>query len=299
MHPLKIVVFELDFIHHKLAPGLAASGDEVEISDKTYVDCDVAVIMWSPRCGQPDRARAARSIRNLHGKNLLIIETPTIRCVEAWHFRVGFDHVHRGGRFFAKDMPDDRSAGMKLKLAPWKSEEGAIIIAGQFPGDFSLDGLDAYEWVVDVATYIERRTERKIVIRPHPLDFSSNWFQLASSLGVEISRDPLHSDLARASTWIAYTSGSAIDAVMSGVPTICLSPANFAWDVSGHSLAGLEKPWTDNRSQWLANLAYTQWTNDEIGNGRCWRHLRGLTEPDRQSCAIICAHDNMVRFAHG
>jgi hypothetical protein len=164
MRSLKIVIFErtaqnrgeIEFIHDKLSAGFSVSGDRVEISSATYVPCDVAVIMWSPRVGWPDRARAARAVRNLHGGNLLIIETPLLRNVAEWHYRVGFDHVHRAGKFFAPKMPNDRAAAMNLVLAPWKSSEGAIVIAGQLPGDYSLDGTDISEWVVDVATHIEK-----------------------------------------------------------------------------------------------------------------------------------------------
>lgn len=284
MDALKIVIFErtaqncseIDFIYKQLAPGLSVLNDNVDVSLSTYVECDVAVIMWSPRNGQPDRARAARAVKNMHAKNLLIVETPIIRSVEKWHFRVGFDHVHRAGRFFSENMPDDRATSMALKLAPWKTSPGPIVIAGQMPGDYSLDGVDIYEWVVDVATHIERHSNRLIVVRPHPFDRDSDWHKLAMSLGIEISGQPLHIDLARAATWIAYTSGSSVDAAIAGVPVICLNPGNFAWDVSSHSLAGLEKPWLGDRSQWLANLAYTQWTNEEIASGLCWRHLRGL-----------------------
>jgi hypothetical protein len=284
---MKIVIYErtaqnrceVEFIHEKLAPGLSVCGDDVEISLAKYVDCDVAVLLWSPRNGLEERARAARAVRNLHPKNLLILETPLIRSVKQWHFRVGFDHVHRGGRFVSGDLPDDRATAMGLILAPWKTgDAGPIVVAGQLPGDFSLDGLDINEWAIDVAGHVQRASRRLVVIRPHPFDVSNDLILAGAALGIEISRQPLHHDLARAGTWIAYTSGSAIDAVMAGVPTICMSEANFAWDVSAHSLARLEKPWTGDRSQWLANLAYTQWTNDEIGGGLCWRSLRDLVE---------------------
>ncbi|WP_158255256.1 hypothetical protein [Rhodoblastus acidophilus] len=48
--------------------------------------------------------------------------------------------------------------------------------------------------------------------------------------------------------------------------------------MSGHRLADLADPWRGDRSQWIANLAYCQWTVDEIGAGHCWRHLRDCVE---------------------
>ncbi len=269
---------ELRLIHDMLKPGLAVLGDEVAVSQATYEPCDVAVVLWSPRADATDRARAARSVRNLHGPNVLIVETPIFRNLATWHFRVGFDHVHRAGRFFPADRPGDRVAKFGLNLQPWRAVEGLIVIAGQLPGDFSLDGLDCREWVVDVATHLERTVDRPIYIRPHPLDRATDWSAVGATLHMMVSRDPLEADLARAGTWIAHTSGSAVDAVLAGVPTICLGRGNFAWDVSAHSLRGLREPWTGDRTQWLANLSYAQWTHEEIRDGSCWRHLRGLVE---------------------
>lgn len=235
----------------------------------------MAVILWSPRAGPVERARAARKIRHLHSSNLLIFETPILRNFNQWYFRVSFDHVHRAGCFFKHDMPGDRAKAMGLAVKPWKNGDGPVFIAGQLPGDYSLDGADALEWVADVAGWIDRNWRRKIVLRPHPLDvISAQWISLASALGSDISHRPLSEDLSVAGAWVTYTSGSAVDAVMAGVPAICLSPNNFAWEVSGHKLSNLENPWRGDRSQWLANLAYRQWTVDEIGAGDCWRHLR-------------------------
>jgi len=269
---------EIDFIHKRLVPGLAVANDKVKVSSLDYDECDVAVILWSPRGGPVERARAARKIRHLHSRNLLIFETPILRDFDQWHFRAGFDHVHRAGRFFRRDMPSDRAEAMNLVAAPWKEGDGPVFIAGQLPGDYSLDGVDALEWAFDAANYIDRKWRRRIVMRPHPLDTSLQWITYASALGADVSRRPLSEDLAAAGAWVTFTSGSAVDAVMAGVPTLCLSPNNFAWEVSGHRLIDLDKPWRGDRSQWIANLAYRQWTVDEIGAGHCWRHLRDCVE---------------------
>lgn len=199
------------FIHEKLAPGLAVEGDSVRVSGQGYETCDIAVILWSPRGGPVERARAARKIRHLHARNLLIVETPVLRGIKDWHFRAGFDHVHRAGRFFRRDMPADRAQARNLVAQPWKEGDGPVVIAGQLPGDYSLDGVDALEWAGDVARQIDATSGRKIIFRPHPLDASMDWFALASSLGADISRRPLQDDLAAANAWVAFTSGSAID----------------------------------------------------------------------------------------
>lgn len=289
---MKIAIFErtaqnsgeIAFLRDGLAPGFRAAGDQVEFSLEKYASCDVAVILWSPRNGWPERARAARAVRNLHGPDLLIVETPLFRGLSGVHYRVGFDHVHRGGRFYEGDTARAKQLGLAPK--PWRGDEGAIVIAGQVPGDFSLDGLDSTEWALDVATYLERHGVGPLVLRPHPFDHYSDWAQISSSLGVEISRRPLTEDLSRAARWVALTSGSAVDAVMAGVPTICLSPQNFAWDVASHHLSELDAPFRGPRENWLAKLSGVQWTEREIASGQCWRFLRPLTEAHRTRKAM-------------
>jgi hypothetical protein len=266
------------FIADVLAPGLACLGDRVRVTSATYEPCDVAVIMWAPRFDATDRARAARAVRNLHAQKLLIVETPVIRAAPPGGLRMGFEHVHRGGQFFQGEMPGDRVKAMGIELAPWKTVEGSVVIAGQLPNDYALNGIDIVEWVFDIAAHLARITARRLVFRPHPLDIETDWMRLFGAQDIEISREPLEHDLERASHWISYTSGSAVDAVIAGVASICFHPGNFAWDVSAHAFAGLENPWRGDRSQWLANLAYTQWQPDEILAGETWRHLRGLAQ---------------------
>jgi hypothetical protein len=263
------------FMADVLAPGFARLGDEVRVISDNYQPCDVAVILWSPRSDASDRARAARAVRNLHAEKLLIVELSVIRGAPPGGLRMGFDHVHRAGRFFPGDMPGDRARALGIGLAPWKSLDGSVVIAGQLPNDYALNGIDIVEWVFDVAAHLERLTTRRLVFRPHPLDKTTDWTRLCEH-GVEISSEPLERDLARASHWISYTSGSSVEAVIAGVASICFHPGNFAWEVSSHGFAGLENPWRGDRSQWLANLAYTQWGPEEIFAGAAWRHLRGL-----------------------
>lgn len=286
---LRIVVFEntaqnrveRELMRDDVAPGFGTDSDHVTVSTGLDEPCDVAVILWSP-CNDPtDRSRAARLIRNLHGRNLLIIETPILRDLPSWwlHYRVGFDHVHGGGRFHAGRPPSDRAAALGLLPAPWRTGDGPVVVAGQLPGDFSLDGVDTTEWVVDVASYLERISARQVVIRPHPADTRTDWRQLVGALDVEVSVQPLAADLVRAGAWVSFTSGSAVDAVLAGVPSVSLARANLAWDVSAHSLSALDRPWTGDRTAWLAGLAYSQWTRSEIRDGTCWRHLSKLVAP--------------------
>jgi hypothetical protein len=48
----------------------------------------------------------------------------------------------------------------------------------------------------------------------------------------------------------------------------------MAWDCSNKDLKDIENPKLFDRSQWLNNLGYCQWREDEIARGDPWEHLR-------------------------
>jgi hypothetical protein len=51
-----------------------------------------------------------------------------------------------------------------------------------------------------------------------------------------------------------------------------LSPVSMAWPMASHNLR--EPVRTPDRSQWAYNLAYRQWTLEEIASGEFWETVR-------------------------
>jgi hypothetical protein len=51
--------------------------------------------------------------------------------------------------------------------------------------------------------------------------------------------------------------------------------SSMAWDCSNKNLKDLENPIMFERQQWLNNLGYCQWREDEITKGDPWFHLLG------------------------
>ena len=66
------------------------------------------------------------------------------------------------------------------------------------------------------------------------------------------------------------------DAIQLGIPSICLGPSICA-PICSHSLDDLlNLKWVDEkeRHQWACNMAYCQWTGDELKSGEAWAHLK-------------------------
>src|SRR5690606_16415841 len=72
---------------------------------------------------------------------------------------------------------------------------------------------------------------------------------------------------------VTYSSGAAIDALIAGVPPICMSPASLAYKLCSRGLSDIAAPLMPTREQFFYDLAYSQWSLDEINNGTVWRHI--------------------------
>ena len=65
----------------------------------------------------------------------------------------------------------------------------------------------------------------------------------------------------------------SIDSILEGVPVITCSEYNFLWPISTHTIEDVENPRKGEREQLLYNLAYAQWSVQEIKEGKPWKHL--------------------------
>jgi len=48
----------------------------------------------------------------------------------------------------------------------------------------------------------------------------------------------------------------------------------MAMPMGTNDLTRLESPLTPDRTQWLYDLAYCQWREDEVASGKMWDHLQ-------------------------
>jgi hypothetical protein len=69
---------------------------------------------------------------------------------------------------------------------------------------------------------------------------------------------------------VTFNSNSAVDAVLAGVPAYVEDEGGMAFDVASHTVGEIHRP---DRAQWAHDLAYCQWTVDEMASGATWEHL--------------------------
>ena len=154
----------------------------------------------------------------------------------------------------------------------------------QNPGDASLRGQNIFEWALNTVRTLKKHTDRKIIVRPHPLprkgfdDFVKKVkrFKNVQLVENELPNNlrPLEKDFKNCFCAVSYSSGSTVDAVLAGVPVLATDPGNMAWDVSTHELNKIESRYLGDRLEWMQKISMCQWSMEEFENGECWNHIK-------------------------
>src|SRR5210317_646874 len=240
------------------------------------------------------------------GKPRIVIEQAVFRKnidfdkPETYYYKVGLNHfTYNEGKFFNHNSPSDRwnriQKEQDIEIKPWRhdryDDSKYILLLLQNPIDTSLNPLyeqgEKYEeWVSKTIKQIRNITGKKIKVRLHPR-FQSRFekFDLSEADMVSNNYDgwnksnggnSLYEDFKKAWACVTFSSNAATEAVCEGIPVINLDNSSFSWPVSYHTLDILTNPVIEcnfDRTQWLYDCAYTQWTLEEINKGIVHKRL--------------------------
>ena len=192
----------------------------------------------------------------------------------------GFEHINhdRSKKVFERNGYDPNVS--------WKQDGEYILLCMQKVGDASLRGADVFQWTEDTVNNIRNHTDRKIVIRPHPLYRKS---KLHNTLKEKVLRvadvhwqeaDVTKSDfvsidkqLKNAWCTVTYSSGTGVDAVINGIPNVACDKGSMVYEVSSKEISEIENPFTGDKTEWANKIAHCQWSIDEFESGECWEHV--------------------------
>ena len=240
------------------------------------------------------------------GKPRIVVEQAVFRKnidfdkPETNYYKVGLNHfTYNEGKFFNHNSPSDRwkriQKEQNIEIKPWRQDRyddsKYILLLLQNPIDTSLNPLlergEKYEeWVSKTIRQIKNITGKKVKVRLHPR-FQSRFekFDLSEADMVSNNYDgwnksnggnSLYEDFKKAWACVTFSSNAATEAVCEGIPVINLDNSSFSWPVSYHTLDILTNPVIEcnfDRTQWLNDCAYTQWTLDEINKGIVHKRL--------------------------
>ncbi len=248
------------------AQGIQAAGDNAFFSSNgayTPLNTDVLVV-FKNRTSNAQRILV--SAYEAAGKRVLMLGPGFVRRDE--YYAAGWDGAKGHADYMHQNMPIDRWVQLDTPLEMTEQPaRGPWIVVGQvpYPG-----GPDYVRWMWETVDLMHRRMDQaEVIVRPHPSVASTT----PLILGADRSEGALSADLQRARGIITFSSNVGVEAVIAGVPTYAADSESMVYGIAAQ-IAGATFHWAESREQWAADLAYAQWTKEEMMMGKAWEHLR-------------------------
>lgn len=148
------------------------------------------------------------------------------------------------------------------KIKPWKKTGDYILLLGQVKNDASLQGKDLTAWYQNIATKASEIHKLPVFFRPHPESYRRGGYTHVE--GFENIGGTLDECFENAKFSIAFNSNSCVDSILNGVPCYAGDSGSMVDSLLMKDLNEIIYPEREKR---LHQIAWTQWTLDEIRSG--------------------------------
>ena len=226
---------------------------------------------------------------------LIILETPVLKRLiheplkNQKFFRVMMD-THLGNNIIKKYQNNETTRDFLLpKLEKYKKFGHYILLVNQIVGDTAVVPYHPVKWIHEKIINIRKHSDKKIIIREHPLQLSENKNLLIKTLieknlNCFISENKnIEDDLVNASSCITLSSSASIDALIKGVPIFVEDQRSFAYEIANLNIKNINNPVNKERDTLFKSIANTHWSLEEIENGKCWYFLKKILTK-KQTC---------------
>lgn len=186
------------------------------------------------------------------------------------YHKVSVNDRHPTAYFQEVDRSDRRVRGFGLKIKPWRDAGKYILLAGMSGRNAESIGIPPNEWEFRAVEEIRKHTDRPILYRPKPSWRAARKIHGTRHSPPEVS---IHDALTDCHAVVTHHSNAAIDGLIAGVPAFCWE--GVATPMALQDLSQIETPYLpEGREQWAANIAWCQWSVNEMRSGAAWRHLK-------------------------
>lgn len=247
------------------------SEEEPDLAD---VDAVAMVGVKSKRLFEATKAAGAIPI--MLDKGYMRSRLAGSRVWEYW--RIAVDGHHPTRHLMMRKRPDDRFNSLHLDVQSWHRTGTQIVIAGSSAKYHAFYDLpEPNEYYSELVLDIQARTKRPIVYRPKPSYRDAVPIEGTRFSGLD---ETIADALWGAHCLVTHGSNACFEAAILGVPSIVLGDA-VAQPISSRDLDLIERPPCGKREQWLANLAYCQWTEQEMREGTAWPYIAEQIDESR------------------
>jgi hypothetical protein len=236
-----------------------------------YEPSDVAVVFGTYKKQVPISYRRGNVVhqQKTASQKTVILETGYLnRGSKSYdYYAAGLDGLNGRATFHNENSPADRAYIFRESVKPWREDGKHILLCGQVPWDASVDHIDFLDWTRKTSDSLYRATPRHIVYRSHPLVKTP-----APDGTTRSTKMHLQDDLEDCWVVVTFNSNSAVEAALAGIPVIAVDEGSMALPIA-NSIGEINNPRTPDRTQWLNNLCYAQWTPKEMSGGMAWNQL--------------------------
>jgi len=253
------------------AHSCVAAGHDVVWNDPVS-DVDVIwSVLWNGRMAQ-NKTIWQRNVAQ--SKPTIVLEVGGIKRGTTW--KVGLNGINRDA-YFGDYMGHDNSRCnlFVLEVKPWRTAGEYILICGQHEKSLQWQDMPRMsQWVMNTIDEIQKHTDRPILFRPHPrcpLDhIEKEYRNVYRQSPVKLNGTYDDFDMGFDNVWatVSYSSNPGIHSIINGVPAF-VGTSSLAYDTGNDIdfLHDIENPVMPDRTQWLNDYAWTEFTVEEIAQG--------------------------------
>lgn len=226
------------------------------------------VVVWG--AGHPD-IRAAMDDALANGSRVIAWDLGYWQ--RGTHYRCSVDAVHPQAIIMAKEMPFNRFDRLGIRLRSDWNPDGHIVLVGMGWKCARMYGEPVGQWERRTAAAIATHfPARPIHFRPRPSGINH-----CAHVDGCLTRNggAIEAVLNGASLVVTRHSNVAVDAIVAGIPVVAMDGAASAVCPTRLEDAGGPLP-DDVRLRFLRNLAWFNWSLDEMREASTWETIEGM-----------------------
>jgi hypothetical protein len=205
-------------------------------------------------------------------KPVLVVEVGALQRGETWR-------LMPNGRncFLSTNNSGHRRQQLGIDMFDWHCAGKAIVIALQRADSNQWAGQPSMEnWVDTTIESIRQHTDRPIVVRPHPryrLGQINHACEIQHPQRMPNTYDDYNIAKSVKHAWalVNHNSNPGVTAVLHGTPAF-VGASSMAGPVANLDFSTIENPLRPDRTQWVNDLAWSEWTISEISQGQGLDH---------------------------
>lgn len=191
------------------------------------------------------------------GARIVVVENGYIGKDDSGHKLLSLaltNHLGLGKWYIGEER---RWVSHNIHIAPWKSTGKHIVLLAQRGIGNSKD----QRWYNDLAEKLRAKTDRKIIVRPHPGAIKAK------------HNSSLYSDIDDAHCVITWSSAAGLNAMAYGIPCFHMLKGWIGEPASKYGIDDLENPIYPDREDIMHRIGWAQWTIEEMRSGMPFKKL--------------------------